>query len=197
MKRALVACAIVFASAHASALKIDIDLADIERALTIARGRDADRAGFHAPYIQAIDTPFVERVEVISELRRVVLTAEEQIARGDRQSAYSITRANEALDVYRRRVSVRAQVRFHPHNTYVSVPPVTMRLAGNEAALVGVRQEPVYGFSPEPGLAAPVAGAIVEGTFYAEALGQGIREFIIMLDNKELGRATFDFSTIE
>ena len=179
------------------ALRIDISLSDIERALTVARSTEADRARFHAPYVQVGTTPFIERAEVISELRRVVLMAEEQIARGDRFFAYSTTRANDALQVFRRRVSIRAQVRFHPQNNYITVPPVTMALAGNEGALIGVKRDPVYGFTAKPGDAAALLGVTVEGSFEAEAVGQGQREFLVSLNGKELGRLTFDFAASE
>lgn len=181
----------------AAALKIDISLADVDRALTIARSTERERARFHDAYIQLVNTPFLERAEVISEFRRVVMMAEEQLARGDRFFAYSSTRANDALQVFRRRVSIRAQIRFHPLNNYVSVPPVTVALIGNDAALIGVRRDPVYGFSSEPGVAAPLMGAIVEGTFEAEAIGQAQREFIYTLAGKELGRVSFNFADVE
>ena len=184
-------------AAPLAALKIDISHADIERALAIARGTDGDRSRFHAAYVQWVNTPFVERFEVVSEFRRVVLFAEEQIARGDRLAAHSASRAASALQPFRRRVSVIAHVRFHPLNTYVTVPPVTMALAGNERALIGIRRDPVYGYAPNPGDAAPIMGAVVEGSFEAYALGQSPREFLVTLDGKVLDRWTFDFASIE
>ena len=189
--------AILLAAAPVMALRINIDQADVERALTIGRSTEAERARFHARYIQQVNAPFVERAEIVSEFRRVVLMAEEEIARGDRAFAYSITRANDALQVFRRRVSIRAQVRFHPLNNYVSLPPVTMALVGNERALVGIRRDPVYGFSAKPGDAAPLMGAIIDASFEADALSQARREFVVLLDNKELGRFTFDFADVE
>ena len=185
-------------SVHGGALKIGITLQDVERALTIARSRETDRAQFHAPYIQKVDTTFIERVEAVSELRRVVLLAEEQIARGNGNFVYSLTRASDALEVWRRRVSIIARVRFHPQNNYVDAPPVTMRLVGNEGALVGVKRTAILALPP--GLTSefvPVLGAVVEGVFEAEALGQHVREFVIELEGRQLGRVTFDFSTIE
>ena len=188
---------LLMCGAPVDALKIDIALADIDRALTIARSTEAERARFHAQYIQRIDTPFVERAEVVSEFRRVVLMAEEQIARGDRSFAYSTTRANDALHVFRRRVSIIAHVRFHPLNNYVSAPPVSMALVGNEPALIGVRRDPVFGFAAKPGEAAAVMGAVLDASFEAEALGQARREFVVVLDGKELGRVMFDMSALE
>ena len=106
--------------------------------------------------------------------------------------------ANEALKVWRRRVSVLARVRFHPQNNYVDVPPVTITADGHERALIGVRREPVLALPPgRKGEFVPVLGAVVEGVFEAEALGQARREFVITLDKKELGRVTFDLGAVE
>jgi hypothetical protein len=180
------------------ALKIAITPQDIDRALTIARSREADRERFHAPYIQVGNTPFIERAEVVSEFRRVVLLAEEQAARGDRLFAYSVTRATDALQVWRRRVAIIVRIRFHPQNNYVEAPPVTIRLVGNDAALIGVKRDAVLALPPgRTGEFVPVMGAVVEGVFEAEALGQSVRDFVVELEGRELGRMTFDFAIIE
>jgi hypothetical protein len=192
---ALIACVVPL-----TALKIDISLQEIDRALTIARASEPERARFHARYIQNVNSEFIERAEIVSEFRRVVLMAEDQIARGERFFAYSTTGANDALQVFRRRVSVIARVRFHPQNNYVETPPVTMALSGNDRALVGVRREPIYAFgSSEPGVPqfVPILGAVVEGSFDADALGQATRDFVILLKGRELARVTFDLRDLE
>lgn len=190
--------AMLMLSVQVDALRIAITPADVDRALTIARSREADRERFHSAYIQAVNTPFIERVEVVSELRRVVLLAEERAARGDRFFAYSVTRATDALQVWRRRVAIVARVRFHPQNNYVDAPPVTIRLAGNDGALIGVKRDAIFALPPgRTGEFVPVTGAVVEGVFEAEALGQAVRDFVIELEGRELGRVTFDFATIE
>ena len=189
---------ILLMSTTSAAMKIDISLQDIDRALAIARSRDSDRARFHAPYVQEIKTAFIERAELITEFRRVVLLAEERASTGDRRFGYSTTQANEALKVWRRRVAVRARVRFHPQNNYVDVPPVNIVADGHERALIGVRREPVLALPPgRTGEFVPVLGAVVEGVFEAEALGQARREFVISLEGKELGRVTFNLASIE
>ncbi|HUE88755.1 MAG TPA: hypothetical protein VMO26_21975 [Vicinamibacterales bacterium] len=190
--------AMLLSSAEVRVIKIGITPEDVDRALSIARSREADRQGFHAPYIQALDTPFIERVEVVSELRRVVLLAEEQIARGDHRFAYSLTRATDALEVWRRRVAIVARVRFHPQNNYVDAPPVTIRLAGNDGARIGIKRDAILALPPgRTGEFVPVLGAVVEGVFEAQALGQSVRDFVIELDGRELGRVTFDFAAID
>jgi len=73
-----------------------------------------------------------------------------------------------------------------------------MRLAGNDGALIGVKRTAILALPPgRSGEFVPVLGAVVEGVFEAEALGQGVRDFVIELEGLELGRVTFDFSTIE
>jgi hypothetical protein len=195
MKLAVRLGVILLFGAPVGALKIGITPDDVDRALTIARSRAAERESFHAPYIQVVNTRFIERVEVVSEYRRVVLLAEEQAARGDRFFGYSVTRATDALQVWRRRVAVVARVRFHPQNNYVDAPPVTIRLAGNDGALVGVKRDAILAQPPgRTGEFVPVIGAVVEGVFEAAALGQFVRDFVIELDGNELGRVTFNFS---
>jgi hypothetical protein len=95
-------------------------------------------------------------------------------------------------------VAVVARVRFHPQNNYVDAPPVTIRLAGNDGALIGVKRDAIFALPPgRKGEFVPVLGAVVEGVFEAEALGQSERDFVIELEGRELGRVTVNFSTIE
>ena len=181
-----------------SAIKIDISLEDVDRALVIARSREADREKFHASYMQKVDTEYIESAEVVTELRRVVLLAEERASRGDRTFGYSATRANDALSVWKRRVAVRVRVRFHPQNNYVNVPPVAMALEGNERALIGVLRDPVLAMPPgRKAEFVPVLGAVIEGVFEATAIGQATREFVLSLEGRELGRVVFNFATID
>ena len=189
--------AVVLSAAASGAMKIDLGPGDVGRALEIARSRESDRAKFHAAYIQKVDAPFVESVELVTEFRRVVLLAEERAAKGDRLFGYSITSASDALNVWRRRLSVIARVRFHPQNNYVTVPPVNIAADGHDGSLIGVQREAVYALGARAEQAAPLFGAVVDGVFDALALGQGTREFIVSLDGKEFGRATFSLAAVE
>jgi hypothetical protein len=197
--RLAVALALAFVLAdRLAAIKIDISLQDVDRALVISRGRDVDRAKFHAAYIQKVDQEFIETAEVVTEFRRVVLLAEEHAGKGDRFFGYSMTRANEALQVWKRRVSIRARVRLHPQNNYVNAPPVTMAMEGNERALIGVLRDAIHALPPgRTGEFVPVLGAVVEGVFEAEAIGQATRTFVVSLEKRDLGRFAFDFATLE
>lgn len=198
MRAAVVTVLVTAAAVPAAAIRIDISAQDVERALVVARSRDVERAKFHAPYITQVDTPFVERAELVSEFRRVVLLAEDRASKGDRYFGYSITRAHDAVKVWRRRVSVIAHVRFHPQNNYISVPPVDISLEGDRDALIGVLHQPVLSLgTARKDETLPILGATVEGVFDADALGQQRRTFVVSLDGKELGRVTFDLAALE
>ena len=153
------------------AINLSLSPADIERALTIARDQDRVRERFHAAYITPINDPFVEWIEIVSEFRRVVVIAEDRIAKGDRAFAYSARLAGDAASIWKNRVSVKARLRFHPHNVYVDVPDVDISVDGPdaEAARIGVLKEPVLSFA-EPGMPAGVIGAVAEGVFDAKLI---------------------------
>jgi hypothetical protein len=172
---------------------------DIDRALVIARERERERAAFHAPYIHQLDTPTVQSIEVITEFRRVVLLAEDKILRGDRAFAYSSRAAAEAVKPWNNRVSVLARLRFHPLNTYVTVPNVEVILDGPnaEAAFIGVLKEPQYALTVSPGEQAALVGATVEGVFDAALIGRTERTVVLRLDGKPLVNTRLDFRAVE
>ncbi len=181
-----------------AAVDLDVTPQDVERALSIARSRDSERARFHAAYIRHLDTASIEKVEVVTEYRRVVLMAEERARKGDRMFGYSVSLATQAVGPWKRRVSVVARLRFHPQNNYVTVPGVDISLDGNASALIGVLREPVLSLpSSDPGDRLPVLGAVVEGVFDAEAVGPGVREFAIRVDHREIARVRFDLDEID
>ena len=180
------------------ALDLDVTLQDIERALSIARSTDTERAKFHAPYVRHVNLPFVEKVEVTSEYRRAVLIAEERIRKGDRMFAYSTTLVQQALQPWKLRISIVARMRFHPQNNYVGVPDVDITLPGRESARIGVLKDPILALPTQrAGDRLPVLGAVVEGVFDAAALGDGTYEFVISLEKKEVGRVTFDLAVLQ
>jgi hypothetical protein len=184
-------------SAASTPLDRDVTLLDIEQALAIARSRDSERAAFHAPYIQRLETPFVEAAEVITEFRRVVLLAEERARKGERMFTYSASLAQQAAAPWRLRVAVVARLRFHPQNTYVGLPEVDLALPARPEARIGVLKEPILGFaSKNPADRLPVLGGVVEGVFDAAALSDAPYEFVMRVDKKEVGRVTFDLAAV-
>ena len=179
------------------AIDLDVTPADLERALAIARSSERERAAFHAPYIQTINTPAVETVEIVSEYRRVVLIAEDRARKGDRAFTYSVSDAQKAIGPWHHRVAFRARLRFHPQNNYIDVPPIDVVLEGHQSARVGVVREPLLGFAGRPSDGQPVLGAVVDGVFDAVAVGQGPRQFVVSLEKKEIGRYTFDLAALQ
>lgn len=195
------AAACAAAIVPAGAINLSVTPADIERALTIARDQDRARERFHAPYIVTVNDPFVERIEIVTEYRRVVLLAEDRIRKGDRAFAYSGRLAANALEPWRNRVSVLARLRFHPHNAYVDVPRVEVSADGPNAdlALIGVLKEPILAL-PDPnnlGGQVPVLGAVAEGVFDAKLIGQTRRMITVRMDGKVLITRQLDFAAVE
>ena len=200
MKRALslVTALAVAGSAAVQALDLDVTVQDIDRGLSVARSTDSERARFHAAYIQKLNTPFIESVEVVSEYRRVVLLAEERLRKGERMFAYSTTLAQQAIAPWKTRVSIVARLRFHPQNNYVLVPDVDIALPQRERARIGVLKDPILAMpNPQPGDRLAVLGAVVEGVFDASVLRDGIYEFVVSVDKKEVGRVTFDLGVLD
>lgn len=191
------ALALALAAFGAGAIDLDVTPLDVERALIIARSSERDREAFHAPYVRRVDAASVERVELVSEFRRIVLTAHERLLKGDRAFAYSVTQAQQANGPWKRRVSIVARLRFHPQNTYIAVPPVDIVLLGRAAEVIGVLRDPILSLpSPHPGDRLPILGAVVEAVFEAGTLGQDTREFAVRLEERELTRVTFDLGAL-
>jgi hypothetical protein len=196
--KGVIAAGLIVGAIGAGGIDLDVTLEDVDRALAIARSREEQRARFHAPYVRNIDTPFVERAEIISEFRRVVLIAEDRQRRGDRLFAYSITQAAAAVEPWKRRVALAARIRFHPQNVYVTLPPIDVRVLGAPDARIGVSAEPVLSLPPgRSGAFVPILGANVEGVFDAVRLGQASHTFVISIEGRDVAAVTFDLASLE
>ncbi len=177
----------------------DLSVAEIERALTIARGLAADRAAFHAPYLIQLKKPFVPAIEIVTEFRRVVMIADDHILRGDRMFAFSARLAQDAVAPWKDRVSVIARLQFHPLNTYINVPPIAMTLDGpsGAAALVGILTDAVPSRAHVfPGEGQPILGAVAEAVFDATLVGRSTRTVTITLEGREVASAPVNFAAL-
>jgi len=173
------------------------DIEVIEHGLRLARGSDADRARFHAGYVSVTSDPGVERVEVVTELRRVVLLAEEHASRSDVGFAHDVRAVGEALRPFRNRLTVVMQLRFHAQNAYAAVPALDLRLGAGPSMqpAIGMRAEPVYAFSAESSdVRRVIVGATVEATFDTVAAGMGIQTLVIHVNHVYLLLATLDLT---
>ena len=181
----------------ACALDVTIGQQDIERALAIARTREAERARFHSRYLLPVNDATGTQLEIISEFRRFVITAEDRLRRGDWMFTQGTRAAELALAPERGRTTIVAHLRFNPLNTYVAVP-------ASEVVVLGVtpletRTTPQYAalFPGQKNTAAALIGALVEADFSAASLGQTTRSIQVTLDGKKLAGLTVDFARIE
>src|SRR4051812_8287673 len=117
---------LIVAAALGSMLVSPMGGSDIERALTLARGRDAERQQFHRRYVVDLPGPDVTQFEVVTEFRRMVMIAEEHVLRGDWMFTRGLRAAEDALKPLRGVITVRAQVRFNPLNTFIESPAYSL-----------------------------------------------------------------------
>ena len=158
-------------------------------AMRVAAGSVAERVSFHAGYRTAAADPGIDHLEVITELRRLVLLAELRGARGWDDAR----EAREALEAYRGKLTVEARVRFHPQRGYTSLPRLELHLGSSitmQPAL-DLRAEPVHG--PAQDGPPVVVGAVIEATFAAPAV-RGVHTLVVHVDGVYLLVATIDLS---
>ena len=189
----------------AALILLALGQSDVERALAIARESDRDRASFHARYLTVVKDSPVEQIEIISEFRRLVLTAEEHLRRGDWLFTRSPQSAIEAVRPQQGNASIVAQVRFHPLNAYVTAPSIEIRINSRDGSpgpeALDSHSTTLYVQGPsrtsKTNTGIPISGEIVEARFEPSALARETLAVVVLLDGKELARALIDFSRIE
>jgi hypothetical protein len=175
------------------------DPSDILRAMRLAREPEETRARFHAPSIFKLDDATVEQIEVITEFRRYVQTAEEQLRLGNWLFAQGTREAQDALRPWRGRLSIVARLRFHPQNVLVSIPPYEIQVGGPDVTALNLTRTPINGLRATAPAAtfAPMTGAIIEAVFDAASIGQTARPASVRLADRELARVMIDFAKLE
>jgi hypothetical protein len=171
---------------------------DIDRALKLAQAWEQRRIAFHKPYVIRPDHPLVEQIDVVTEYRRYVLAAEEQLRMGNWLFAQSVTDAQEKLKGFRERLTLTARLRFHPQNVLISVPAYEIAL-GPDLPPLDLTRTPIYALlSGRPNdFNAPLVGATLEAVFDSTAIGQSARPVVLSLDNKPLASVMIDFARLE
>lgn len=167
----------------------------LEFALRVAGGSTAERVSFHAGYRSVAADPGIDQVEVITELRRMVLLAEIHAGASGRPWR-DAREACHALAPYRGRLTLEARVRFHPQKGYTSLPSLDVHLASVFAMqpALDVRADPIRGSGPAPiGEPSPIVGAVVEAAFPVPAV-RGVHTLVIHVDHVYLLLATIDLS---
>ena len=180
--------------------------ADIERAQALARARDTERQQFHSRYVINLLDPVVTQIEVVTEFRRLVIIAEEHVLRGDWMFTRSVRAAGEALASTRGKITLKAQVRFSPMNTFIESPPYGMAIsagaAGDNVPLEPIVSQLTPQFSVpfrtrEGKTLSSLIGATIEAGVPTARFGQGTWVIAVTLDGKEIDRCAVDFSRLD
>jgi hypothetical protein len=176
---------------------------DIERAQTLARARESERQQFHRRYIIDLPHPVVTQIEVTTEFRRLVIIAEEHVLRGDWMFTRSLRAAEAALAPTRGLITIRAQVRLDPLNTFIEPPPYIIALLNPATAqleALGTQLMPQYSApfkSKDRKTLSSLIGATLEASVAAARMGQSPRAIAVTLDGKEIARTTIDFARLD
>jgi hypothetical protein len=168
--------------------------------MRLAQERPERREEFHSPYIvRLLNDPTVEMIDIITEYRRYVLTAEKELSLGHWLFAQGTQQAEAAVQPWRGRLSTVARIRFHPQNRLVAVPPFDIRMGRPDLGPVDVVRTPITALpSGRRGDASTaLTGATIEALFDAESVGQTVRAIVIMLDGQEVARVAIDFARLE
>jgi hypothetical protein len=182
------------------AINVAPGLRDIDRAMKLAQERTETREQFHSPYIvRLLNHVTVEAIDVITEFRRYVLTAEKELSLGHWLFAQGTREAQAAVQPWRGQLSMVARLRFHPHNTLLSVPPYEITIGRPDLAAVDVIRTPITALpsGKRRDAVTPLMGATIEALFDAAPVGQTVRPVMVMLAGQEIARVTIDFARLE
>lgn len=191
--------ALVLACLAANVSRAALDAADIERALRVARGSEPERGRFHAAYLLSVTEPFVERLDVITEYRRLVLIAEQRVVAGDWMFANGLRAAEEALRAWRNKLTVKARIRFHPLKAYVRIPDISIVIDEGAGQLLprNLTSEPQHAPLVPPNESKTLIGVVVEAYFDASAVGQRRAPIILRGPDAEDVRKLVDFAQLK
>lgn len=192
------------------------DEAISEAIATARRTRPENRSAFHRSYVFRTGSVPIASVSVVTEFRRIVLAAEEQLDFGNHM--WGLRQARETLAPYRGTFTIVADVVFHPQNAYVTVPQYAIRIIPQEGPAIassGVKTTARYGLQsvstpsnppyfpfPPPTLpigpgAEPMLGAWVEATFSASAIDPKALVLVAVSEGgTDLARVSVDLSTL-
>jgi hypothetical protein len=199
----LVASVVFLSQPTIAAVTEVITESDIARALTIANGSDDDRALFHASYGIAIDDPMIEHLEMLTEFRRFVLGAEEQVKAGNWMMARGgyDPKGRTLKDLLRPlmgQVSIRARLRFHPQNSYVALPAFDILLGDPTLLAINATREPhTTPATGKPGTRDVFTGATIEVFYNAPTIADRVLPVRLISEGKELARVSVDFSRVQ
>lgn len=205
----LAAAAGMAAPAAVHPFEVSIGPTAIKRAIDLGRSPGSESSQrFHDEYVIAIGDRLLDRLEIVTEFRRVVLATEDRARFADMR--WGPEQAEAMLRPWRNKVSLVLYVTFAPGNTYRAMPrfaivlyarPSSPAAAGRQASRIepiDLLETPRYvsGQPAPPGT--PILAGIVDATFAAGSLDRrGAYLAGIFLEDRELRRVDLDFSRIE
>jgi len=162
-------------------------------------GRTGDQAlydAFNAGYQLAASGP-VSSAEVITEFRRAVLIVRDHANQGE----YGFTERDleHAMAPYRGLVTIVAEIRLNPLNTYIKAPPYTLYIeTGPVTKPLAPRdfQRTAQFGVPMASPGSPLTGIRLQGTFTVADITSASAPTIVVIDDKGdiLWRARLDLS---
>jgi hypothetical protein len=193
------AAALAVTGVGMAGIELELTRADIERAVKLARGNEAQRAQFHAAYQIPVADAFVERLEVITEFRRMALIAEERLAAGEWAFGIVPRSAEDALRPWKRKVSIRTRIRFHPHNVYPMTPQIDISVGLGREQLVALRThtDPQYALADDAGRSAALIGAVAEADFDALKAAQRTQDVTVRVQGGSEVHRLVDFGSLK
>jgi hypothetical protein len=184
-------------------IAVNIDQRAMVDAIDLARGSDSRRAAYHSRYIFELGGPPVDRMEIVTEVRRLVLAVEERPK--SERATFTLTEAERVLAPWRAKLTVVFHLRFHPQTAIVTMPPYDVRVLGRPTEWpilpLDVVRRALYGTPPGPlpGIPGtqPPGGAVIEATFDAPAVGNRTRFVVLLLHEQELASMPVDFASLD
>jgi hypothetical protein len=180
---AFTAClAAVCVSAVIAAGPQALDATALDQALRLARTRqpsELDR--FTLPYLIVGGAPGSPTVEVITEYRRAVMLARQQVDQGN--FSWSPRNLSQAVAKYEGLTTVRAEVWLPVTHAYVTTPPYRMDLytaANRTVGSVQEKREPIYStlLSEQPSM----TGVALEWMYRADVLQEPGCCLLVLVD---------------
>jgi hypothetical protein len=200
---ALVLAAPLTTASPARSAATNIDAAAIERAIAVGRSDEEARQRFHQDYFIALNDPLLERLEIVTEFRRVVLTTEDRVHARD--TDWGPRQAAAMLQPWRNKIALILHVNFPPNNVYRVMPRFDLVLYGRAQARAPGRIEPldlletpryINGQPAPPGT--PILAGTVQATFGIGTLNpRGVYLCGIAFEGRELRRVEIDFGRVE
>lgn len=201
------------APALVGAVDQQIDDPTLAQAVSVARQSDSAVSAFHARYTIALGDPTYDRVELISEYRRAVMTAEEHLKL---REVWDVSKARTALAPYRGVVSFVLWIKFPPQNTLLQPPlrplpnyemvvypkgippppakPEMLRLTASSQTMLFSAGGGTF---PVAGPGAAMSGVRIEATTSASSVDLSGRCVVgIWLDGKEQRQSAFNLGSL-